>query len=190
MPFPTKTMLLFAAVAGCIAAFGLLLHIMLQRKRRKADKEQMGQYMREEALNQALANHQHHASGSEPQQPVDILYGTDLKDIPKGAKILRLTEACKDSTVTRQYLFRVEKKVFIGSQDGRGAVLHQRTVGSKIFCELFSLKEEIYARHSGTEARLVRGKKSTVLVSSGIQLRSGDVIETPCGSYQIEIIQI
>lgn len=184
-----RLILILVATLIAILTVVVLIHTGKARKRKKIDKEQMFQYMREETLNQALSNPQHHASASTPERPMEIQYDTNPQKIPKGSKALRLVETQKDSTVTRQYLFRMNEKVFIGVQDGHNAIFHHRTAGMTMYCEFFSVEGEIYARNSGTTSRLIRGKKSTILVPSGIQLLSGDVIETPYGSYTAEIIQ-
>lgn len=189
MSVDKNTLILIGVAVLCLVLLLVFLRVSRKRKQKKMDREQMDQYIREETLDQALANRSHRGGNADPQQPIDIQYDTKQRKIPKGAKALRLIETCKDSSITRQYLFLADERVFIGAQDGRGAVFSARTRGNPVFCEFFSLKGEIYARNSGSESRLIRGKRSTVLVPSGLRIHSGDVIETPYGSYLTEIIQ-
>ncbi len=188
MIFNKYAIIAIAAVL-CILAFVILLRSAKHRKQKKADKEQMTQYMREEALNRAISNSMSRKYDTEPQRPIDIQYDSKPTKLPKGSKVLRLVETCKGSSVMRQYLVNTNEKAFIGEQDGHAAVFSHRTQGNRVFCEFFFIKDEIYARNSGTEGRLIRNNKSTVLVSSGILIHTGDIIETPYGSYLTEIIQ-
>lgn len=182
-----RKILLIAVIAFIISAS--IIHILKKTKQKKTVKEQLSHYMREEALNEALSNKQHRNGNTEPERPMDIQYSQEQMELPKGMKAMRLIETCRDSAITRQYLFSIDEKAFIGVHDGRGAVFSRYVAGSQIFCEFFSVNGEVYARNSGEKARLIRGKKSTDLMRTGVRIQSGDVIETPYGSYRAEIFQ-
>ncbi len=180
--------ILVIAVVSCITLYFLLSSILKRRRRKKIDQEQITQRVREEALDHALSNRLHKTDPG-PRQPVVIQYGNGHDRLPKGTRALHLTEKCYKSTVTRQYVFGLDNRIYISSQDGRGAVFGQRVGGKPVFCEFFCVDDELYVRGAGQNAVLVRGKKTAMLTPAGICLNSNDIIETPCGRYLTQIIQ-
>jgi len=182
-----KPSTIFILIAS-IAAFFLLVFALKRHAKKKANQEQVEQFMREDALNRALENRLHHPETPQAQRPVEVQYSQEKPPRGREGKTFRLTEVCQGRTVVRQYLSQTDKEVFLGAQDGHAGIFPERTEQAEICCMIFPLKGVLYVRALSSGSELVHRKRRTPLHSSGFKLCNGDVISTPYAEYKIEFL--
>lgn len=183
-PLTLRFVIILCTIAALLICIVLAVVLWRRHKRNKQLADQLSCKLREEALDQALANPHAPASRSVPN-PVQVQYNLKA-DRKGGGLLLRLTE--HNLTVTRTYLLERGQRLFLGTMDGQTVVRRDYAPKSGILCELYQNKGAQMARGLISGVQLQRGRKTVPLGHEGIVLCNGDELLLPDTQFRVDLI--
>lgn len=183
-PLTLRLVIILCVIAALVVCFALVAVLWRRHKRRKQLADQISCKLREEALDQALANPHAPANYSVPD-PVQIQY--NLKADRKGkCLLLRLTE--HNLTITRTYLLDRGQRLFLGTMDGMTVVRRDYSPECGILCELYQSQNTQLVRGLMSGVMLLRGHKTVPVGREGVALRTGDELLLPSTQFRVDIV--
>lgn len=188
-----------AAGAVLLLAAALLINRLVQK--RKQEKKQYTQRMKDQVLNEALKNNLGRRNAFKtPEQAVPLeSAGTNAgkEQVRTGQILLKLTvtrmPASKvpvTGTKPENYVVNPEEHVLLGSAAGMNDIILNDKGIAQQHCDFFSYKEHVYVRNLNPAYQMVLSRKSshTLVGEAGVRILTGD--ELSMGSSRIEITLI
>lgn len=190
---------LVAAGAALLLAAVLLINRLIQK--RKQEKKEYIQRMKDQVLNEALKNNLGRRNAfKKPEQAVSL----ESSDEKAGRKQVRTGQILMKLTVTRtpetkisvtgvrieNYVVNPEEHVLIGSAVGMNDIILNDKGIAQQHCDFFSYKAHVYVRNLNPAYPMMLSRKSshTKVGETGVRVLTGD--ELSVGSSRIEITLI
>ncbi len=165
----------------------LLIRLQTRRKRIKEEKFQAMKKMRESSLKEALSNHLEEKienASVVPYRPYKVEYTTGENQNSKEKKpLLQIIE--KNRLAEKKYIFRSNDIIVLGVQFGTVAILNHFE-NAEVWCELF-FQNGVYCIRSCEKGSVSiwRNKKAAIVDKTGLQLKSGDIIQLQETTFQV-----
>lgn len=183
-PLTLRLVIILCTIATLVVCVVLAVVLWRRHKRCKQLADQISCKLREEALDQALAN-PHTPTIHNIPDPVQIQYNLKAERKAEGL-LLRLTE--HSLTVTRTYLLDRSQRLFLGIMDGQTVVRQDYAPGCGILCELYQSQNTQMVRGLISGVRLQRGHTTVPVGREGVALRTGDELLLPGTQFRVDLI--
>lgn len=164
-----------------------IIYVQSRRKKRKEEKFQAIKKMRESSLKEALSNRLEEnvdVSSTLPYRPYKVEYSTGEKQNSKEKRpLLQIIE--KNKLAEKKYIFRFSDTIILCIQFGTVTILHSFE-NAEACCEIFFRNGSYCVCSSGKkEIYVQRGHKTAIVDSTGIKLKTKDMIQINDTTFQI-----
>lgn len=190
---------LVAVGAALVLVTALLVSRLIQK--RKQEKKEYIQRMKDQALNEALKNNLGRRNAfKKPEQAVPLESSDENAGREKGRTgqiLMKLTVTGRPETKisvtgarTENYVVNPEEHVLIGSAVGMNDIILNDKGIAQQHCDFFSYKSHVYVRNLNPACPMMLSRKSnhTKVGEKGVRVLTGD--ELSVGSSRIEITLI
>lgn len=161
-----------------VLAVGILTGVLLWRKKKKEQKQQYEQKVKQEALDKALKNNyvgREMTQTAQKAESVESLLNREEEAFKPGTIVVKLTVMGREE---KSYVVNPENPISIGNEEYENDIVLKGREAVPVQGKVFLFEGRVYIKNQNSDSmiRLVRKSNQIQVANRGIRLLTGDQI--------------